>query len=149
MERVDIVHSTETSRHVRLRALVAALACAGLIVVATYLTPDPRGLGTHEQLGLPPCISSTYLGVPCPFCGMTTAFALMAHARLTDAVHTQPAGAAFFAVCIIALAGALATAVLGHTPKHAAALARAPWIGGAALAIVAVAWVYKMIGFYQ
>ncbi|NBO19844.1 MAG: DUF2752 domain-containing protein, partial [Proteobacteria bacterium] len=39
-----------------------------------WLTPDARGLGTHEQLGLPPCGFYLWYGLPCPSCGMTTSW---------------------------------------------------------------------------
>ena len=34
-------------------------------------------MGTHQQLGLPPCNFVTLTGYPCPACGMTTSFALL------------------------------------------------------------------------
>ncbi len=42
-------------RDVRLALALVALGWAAIFVIAWLLKPDPRGLGTHEQLGLPPC----------------------------------------------------------------------------------------------
>ena len=39
-------------------------------LVALSLTPDNRGLGTHEQLGLAPCRMLSYLHIPCPYIGI-------------------------------------------------------------------------------
>ena len=133
----------------RLNAIVVAAGCFGVLGTASYLTPDPRGFGTHEQLGLPPCISSNYLGVPCPLCGMTTAFTLMAHARPIEALHAQPAGALLFVLCALVMAGASTAAIFGHTPRHAAALAQSSWIGMGIVALLAGAWVYKLIVYWR
>ena len=50
---------------------------AGIVVVfgiAVWLKPDPRGFGTHQQLGLPPCTFRSLTGTNCPHCGLTTSF---------------------------------------------------------------------------
>lgn len=47
--------------------------------LAAGLKPDPRGYGTHQQLGLPPCSLRLLWGIPCPSCGGTTAFAGFVH----------------------------------------------------------------------
>src|SRR6185312_12826777 len=52
-----------------------ALALASMLVVARGLEPDPRGFGTHTQLGLWPCAFRATTGRSCPTCGMTTSFA--------------------------------------------------------------------------
>jgi len=76
----------------RLLAGVLCGACAGLLALAAWLTPDPSGVGTHTQLGVPPCNMMVYWGVPCPTCGMTTAFSYTVRGRWLAALHTQPAG---------------------------------------------------------
>ena len=55
--------------------IVLALGLAGVLGTARLLEPDPRGFGTHTQLGLAPCAFARITGRPCPTCGMTTAFA--------------------------------------------------------------------------
>ena len=40
---------------IRCLLLVAAAGLVGLLVLARKLEPDPRGFGTHTQLGLRPC----------------------------------------------------------------------------------------------
>lgn len=78
---------------VRAAAALAALACLALLTTAGTLAADPAGHGTHQQLGLPACGFALATGHPCPTCGMTTAFTHAAHARLVDALRTQPGGA--------------------------------------------------------
>ena len=85
-------------------AAAVALAAAGPLVLAAWLEPAAAGLGTHEQLGLPACGWVAAAGIPCPSCGMTTAFAHAARGDLLGSFLVQPAGA------ILALAAAKSAA---------------------------------------
>ncbi|HVP12809.1 MAG TPA: DUF2752 domain-containing protein [Phycisphaerae bacterium] len=100
MERSEHTRLFGRSRRVNLSARLAwagvAVACAGVLGVARSLTPSPTGLGTHQQLfGLAPCSFVIITGLPCPTCGMTTAFAHMTHGHPLAAFKVQPAGAVF------------------------------------------------------
>ncbi len=77
-----------------------------MLGIGLYVNPNPHGLSTHTQLGLPPCGFYTSTGVPCPTCGYTTAVSHVAHGQWLAAILTQPAGAAvgFFAVAATLLA---------------------------------------------
>lgn len=88
-----------------------AAVCAALLAAAARLEPDPRGLGTHEQFGMPPCSFVLTSGLPCPTCGMTTAFAELMHGRPWRAFQAQPAGTILCvaAVVLCGVAGAAAT----------------------------------------
>src|SRR5947209_2100708 len=55
----------------RLALVTAGTVLIGLLATAACLTPSPRGMGTHQQLGLPPCTVVQWFGVRCPSCGMT------------------------------------------------------------------------------
>lgn len=87
---------------IRFTGAFVAVAALALLAVARYLRPAPGGIGTHEALGLPPCGFYFAFGIPCPSCGMTTAFSLFAHGRPLAALRAQPAG------CALALLAALA-----------------------------------------
>lgn len=78
------------------------LSAAALLAVAARLQPDPRGYGTHEQLGLPPCAFKQLTGTPCPSCGLTTSVTCMVHGRLRQALAANPTGC----LCVV-LAAAL------------------------------------------
>jgi hypothetical protein len=115
-----------------------------LAAFALWIDPDPRGYGTHEKLGLPPCAPMVWWNVPCPGCGVTTSFALAAHGELARSFLTQPLG------CAIALAIPLAALVciVGHLRgldlRHELAR-RATWPWAAVVAVlVAGAWIYKL-----
>ena len=79
------------------------------------MPPDPRGFGTHERLGLPPCSLVLTTGLPCPTCGMTTAFSLMMHARPWSAFLVQPAGAVLCLATMVLLLVSAYIAVSGRT----------------------------------
>jgi len=80
--------------------VVLGLAIVGVWAVAARLTPDRRGYGTHEQLGLPPCSFRLLTGKPCPSCGLTTSFCHMAHGQVGQAAAVNPTG------CLLALLAA-------------------------------------------
>ena len=64
-----------------------------VLVVAALLTPSPIGHSTHTQLGLPPCGFLVMTGLPCPGCGMTTAFAHALSQVMKQAVGVDPQSA--------------------------------------------------------
>jgi len=63
-----------------------------MALMAIWFTPDERGFGTHEQLGIQPCITLELWGVPCPGCGVTTSVTLAAQGKLLDSFLAQPLG---------------------------------------------------------
>jgi hypothetical protein len=138
------------TRAERLLMGCVAFGMLAAVLLGHWLQPDPRGFGTHEQLGFPPCTFQRYLGVPCPFCGMTTAFSLMAHARPREAVHVQPAGAFAFACAAALAAMLLALACAGRKvplENRPVVLRSMVTLG---LIIVAAAWVYTLTtAFHQ
>jgi hypothetical protein len=76
----------------RVLAGLVAIGCLAILIVAAWLRPDPSGMGTHRQLGLPDCGWKLATGYPCPTCGMTTAFAHAAGGDLWASAQTQPMG---------------------------------------------------------
>ena len=61
--------------------MLSGLAVLG---VARWLAPAQAGHSTHTQLGLDPCTFLALTGWPCPMCGATTTFALMADGRIVQ-----------------------------------------------------------------
>ena len=125
--------------------LLAALAAPlVLLALGLYLEPDPRGWGTHEQLGFKPCWPMTHWNVPCPGCGVTTAVTLAAHGRPLASLRAQPFGLVLRACALAAAAWALA----GHARGRdlGAGLPKLPWtrIGGVLALLGMLAWLYKL-----
>lgn len=101
----DLAKQNDYSFSDRNKYLTMILLSASTLITARILRPSPRGLGTHEQLGLPPCPFFHLTGIPCPSCGLTTSFAHAARLHFYQAFITQPFGliAFFLAILIIPL----------------------------------------------
>lgn len=128
---------------------LALFAFGGLGIVALlalrFVTPDSRGVGTHEQLGLLPCFTHALTGFPCPFCGMTTAVTYVARGQWADAFLVQPAGALIGLAVLPAAAACMLMAFKGRYPAWVRATAVQRWGLRAGLALVLMAWFYKLL----
>ena len=126
--------------------LLAPLAGLALLAVFAFaVTPDPRGFGTHEKLGLPSCKLMEWFGVPCPGCGVTTSVALAARGRILDSIRNQPFG---LVVVLGILVGTVWT-IRGHARGRnlyadLVAIPPRPWAIGLGTAL-GVAWIYKLL----
>jgi hypothetical protein len=96
----------------------AGIVLLGLLFTAARLTPNPRGIGTHQQLGLPPCTVAQWYGIRCPSCGMTTSWAHLTRLNLVAAVRANAGGT------LLALAACLCG------PWFVASGALGRWLGG-------------------
>lgn len=105
--------SAGLSRRSRFLAAFLGVGLLAALLLASQLRPDPRGWGTHEQFGLPPCTFLAVVGKRCPACGMTTSWALATHGRLADALRTHIAGTVLAALALATSAGTLVVAVRG------------------------------------
>jgi hypothetical protein len=119
------------------RMLVLALGAvlALMLVTAWRLTPSPRGLGTHQQLGLAPCTVEQWFGMRCPSCGMTTAWAHVVRGQLPAALRANAGGALLAG---LALAGAPWLLASGAAGRWIVGRPDEWWLFGTALAIVTI-----------
>ena len=124
--------------------LVACLS-GGLLLVAAWLDPSPNGHGTHMQLGMMPCGWVMHAGIPCPSCGMTTAFSHAADGDLAASFVAQPFG------MILAVATGIVVVVGGFTAATGSTLAPflagmvGPRVGWLALVLLLLAWGWKIV----
>jgi hypothetical protein len=89
-------------RNKALSALGLAASIA-VLAIARCLHPSASGVGTHVQLGLPPCRFLAVLGIPCPSCGLTTSFAFAAHLQFEQAFAASPFGLLLFLAVVLAI----------------------------------------------
>lgn len=133
------------SRNDQLQYGVLIVAAAALLAVAHSLHPSERGFGTHEQLGLPPCIFLQLTGIPCPSCGLTTSFAHAAHLHWLASFTTQPFGFVAFWLTALSIPAAfylIYRRIAWERVLHAPASNRVMY---ALLALYLLSWVYKII----
>lgn len=79
-----------------------------LLMTASQLHPSEQGLGTHQQLGLPPCSSRIMFGIRCPACGMTTSWAHFTQGHWWQSVQVNVGG---FLLAIVACLVVVVSAV--------------------------------------
>jgi hypothetical protein len=125
--------------------LVAAAFLAGLLIVARKLEPDPRGFGTHTQLGLPRCAFLSVTGRLCPTCGMTTSYAWLARGRIDRSWQANPAGC-LYALLTVPLLSWLVWSAVANEPVGFNGLS-APLAGFvfAAVALGLASWLIRLI----
>lgn len=85
----------------RLWACVLGVTLLGLLVTARCLHPSEYGMGTHQQLGLPPCTFLFFFGVRCPTCGMTTSWSHFTRGEFLASWQANPGGLCLAIVAMI------------------------------------------------
>ena len=122
-----------------------ALAALSLLIVAAVLKPASGGLGTHQQLGLPQCGWIAAANMPCPTCGMTTAFSHATDGNLLASFRAQPMGA------LLALGTAIAVVAAGWSALTGSTLAAFLFglfnarVGWLLVGFFIAAWIWKII----
>lgn len=136
---------SQTAR--RLIALVLTIVTGAILGVAIYLSPDTRGHGTHEQLGLPQCNWVTAFNIPCPTCGMTTAFTHAAEGDFIGSFQSQPFG--FLLAILTACTFLVSLYVLATGSAVGSMLSRLwrPRMVWLVVFVLVLAWGYKILAF--
>jgi len=135
------------SRGERAASFTMAGVAAAILLIAARLEPSAQGMGTHQQLGLPACSWPIAIQIPCPSCGMTTAFAHAARGDLLSSFITQPFGALLALATAVAVVAGTYAAVTGTRVLTFFAPLGSKF--GAAIAVGALlaAWIYKIAEF--
>lgn len=137
--------ATGASSRRRLYAALVLLACAGVLAVAAWLEPAPRGYGTHRQFGFGKCAMLITTGLPCPTCGMTTAFAYTVRGRLISAFLVQPAGLVLALVTVACAVGAGWVAVTGRMPPVSMPIVTPYRLFFTLLTLLIGGWAFKIV----
>ena len=132
----------------RLVSVPVVLGAGAVLALALYLDPSPLGHSTHTQLGLNTCTFLALTGQPCPMCGMTTTFSLMAHLQPLQALVNQPFGVVLFSMTAFVFGTSAAEVILPRDRWRRLGRFLAPYEGTLAtifLIGMGVGWVYKMV----
>ncbi len=124
--------------------VLAGFSLLGLLGIARCLVPDPSGMGTHRQLGLPPCGLVQAFGIPCPSCGMTTSWAYLTRGQISESLSANPAGTL---LGLTALVFGMWLAICGLSGRWVLGLPGPPVLGAIAAAIVlatTVNWIVQI-----
>ncbi|MBI3838884.1 MAG: DUF2752 domain-containing protein [Planctomycetia bacterium] len=127
---------------------MAALVGAGLLamlVLAFQLRPDPRGWGTHEQLGLPRCTFLAWVGKRCPACGMTTAWANFVQGRPIAALRAHAAGTLLAVVAVVASIAALVMAARGKKLAWQPGETATAGLAMALVGLILLEWTFRLL----
>jgi hypothetical protein len=132
-------------RFARCFAALLGLGPLLLLGVAMSLRPSEAGLGTHQQLGLPPCSMRVIFGIRCPACGMTTSWSYFTRGQWWQSVSANPGGFLLAVYCIPFAACCFFAAAKGRLPQ--VATQNAMIFGLLVIAIVSVAhWLARLGG---
>jgi hypothetical protein len=109
------------------------------------LEPDPRGFGTHQQLGFPGCTLRTLFGIPCPGCGVTTSLALFARGRIVESAVVQPVGFALGMVLMGVAAWLTLSAGFGRSVVIRRPETLAAWVAVGLAVLAMIVWLIRLI----
>ena len=128
----------------RLTATALAVGLLVLLAAAALLKPDPRGLGTHQQFGLPPCTFRFLFGRPCPTCGMTTAWAHLVRGQLIAALRANAGGTLLAALAVVSVPWLAVSAARGRWLGLAPRSIAVAWVGSAILLVTLIDWIVRL-----
>ena len=145
----DAARARVSSRLIgRLVSVVLAVGTGTVLALAGWLEPSPLGHSTHTQLGLGTCSVLSATGIPCPMCGATTSFTLMAHLRPVEALLNQPFASLLFCMTVGVFGVSVAEVVQPRDRWIRVSRWIEPWEGGLAVAFLGfmgLAWIYKIV----
>ena len=116
-----------------------------VLITAFFLSPDPRGFGTHEQLHLPPCFFLWLTHVPCPGCGLTTSFAYLAKGQFLKGAQIHPMGPALFAVLLASIGSAFINLLRNRSFWTLLENRATLWSGGLILGGLSITWIARVL----
>ncbi|MFN3188964.1 MAG: DUF2752 domain-containing protein [Aureliella sp.] len=105
-------------RWLRTTCALTAIVLTGTLLTARVLRPSPNGLGTHQQLGLPPCTSIVLWDLPCPACGMTTSWAHMVRGQVLEAFYANAGGALLSIIALVCIPATCYFSLAGLATKR-------------------------------
>jgi hypothetical protein len=129
----------------RAMLVFTGLILVALLVTAAMLPPSASGMGTHQQLGLPPCSSVMIFGMRCPACGMTTSWAHLMRGQVLQAAHANTGGLLLAMFAIVGGPWMLASAAVG---RWWLGMLHPGWVlgvGGLIFTVTTAQWLWRML----
>lgn len=124
--------------------ILGGIVCLGLLLVARMMIPDPEGMGTHQQLGLPECGFKAVFSVPCPSCGMTTSWSWLTRGCWVESLRSNPGGTMLGIVCTVFGVWMLVTGIRG---KWFLGIPSTFWLAillGSTVAVTLLHWIVRI-----
>jgi hypothetical protein len=128
----------------RVALSTVAVGLLGLLITAATLPPSEHGMGTHQQLGLPPCSFVMFLGVRCPACGMTTSWAHLMRGQLIQSAHANTGGLMLGVLAALGAPWMLASGLRGRWLFGAVSPEVMLWTLGTVFFITTLQWCWKV-----
>ncbi len=128
----------------RLAWLMLSFTLAVPFGVAALLKPDPNGMGTHRQLGLPPCTMVALFGVRCPTCGMTTSWAHLVRGQVRRSLAANAGGTLLAGVTALAAGWLAASTCRGWWVAWQPKERMFAWLAAVIVTVTAIDWVYGL-----
>jgi hypothetical protein len=97
----------KAQRRRNMEDLWGAIGAAVVLTIASVLAPAADGHGTRPSLMPVPCIWRSITGLPCPSCGLTSAFTWMARGKVVEAWRCSPLGPPAYILTWLLLAWSL------------------------------------------
>ena len=128
----------------RLIAGPVGIVIVVVFAVAVWVTPDPRGFGTHQQLGMPPCAFRALVGINCPHCGLTTSFSWFVRGRFQKSIEPNPSRFILPIASVLVLIWSVVVSIRGsfviiHEPGRFFLLGFAGWV-----LVSILIWLFKL-----
>ena len=120
------------------------LTLAVLLATAAWLTPNVRGMGTHQQLGLPQCTMVQLTGMRCPSCGMTTSWSYLMKGNLLGSAKANLAGCLMGLIALVISPWFLSSAVMGRMTIRVPSDAVLITITLLVVAVTLLDWLYRI-----
>jgi hypothetical protein len=89
-----IIH--DVPRRLLFSNLAIPIVWGAAIALSLFLTPNPKGYGTHQQLGLPACTFHALTQKLCPTCGLTTSITYLTKGDVASAQKAHAGGLLLF-----------------------------------------------------
>ena len=152
--REHLVNATEfeglpirATKGQRWLALLICAASLGVLSVAAWLDPNPTGYGSHTQLGFSSCFWISRAEMPCPTCGMSTAFAFAAEGKLIQSFLAQPMGFLLSILTVMTFWMAGHAALTGSRVAFLLLRLWRPSVIWFFAGLTLASWIYKIISF--